>query len=313
MSEHRDPRHLEQTQARLRTWSFEMAKLTRSIPAPENWRDLLPHPLSQMTEFGVGIDIDSLGAHMADYGYDEDEPITLIWVEERKRFEELDGRHRHEGAVKAGVEPTFCEFIGKNPAAYVRKKLLRQHLDESQRAMLAAKSLNCANLHNPDMTQEKVAVALNVSRRSVASAVKVLANATPELRRAVELGRVRVSTAAAVASESEEIQKEVVGASGPVFCSECKNRKSKLRVCPACEEAQAKADKPKLKKKGNKNNSKKVYTWPDFDKAIVKINAVLATYKLPARLVEKVAELSAEVQEWRNKNEKSSTGERDRG
>ena len=37
---------------------------TSIIAVPENWESLEPHPLSALTQFGAGIDIDALADHM---------------------------------------------------------------------------------------------------------------------------------------------------------------------------------------------------------------------------------------------------------
>jgi hypothetical protein len=56
----------------------------------------------------------------------------------------------------------------------------------------------CADL-DPVMTQAAAAAALNVSKRSVQSARVVLAHGDPELIKAVDEGRISVSTAARTA------------------------------------------------------------------------------------------------------------------
>ena len=35
----------------------------KRISTPSEWRTLKPHPFSELTEFGVGIDIEALAAH----------------------------------------------------------------------------------------------------------------------------------------------------------------------------------------------------------------------------------------------------------
>src|SRR5262249_15760743 len=108
---------------------------TKLISVPASWQKLTYHPLSELVEFGDGIDLGALAQHMSDHGYDQDESIVLLGDKI------LDGRHKHGGAIKAEVTPTFKEFTGSDAeaVAYVTKKILGQHLDTSQRAMIAAK------------------------------------------------------------------------------------------------------------------------------------------------------------------------------
>ena len=146
---------------------------TKSIKTPDNWKKLKPHALAQLLEFGSNIDLDGLTKHIKEHGYDQDEPIIL--------FEGmiLDGRHRHECCKRAGIIPPFREFCGKDPVAYIRKKIFRQHLPVSERAKIAA-TLADLPAHRPElsapndalnnglkMSQTQAAKALGVSRRSV--------------------------------------------------------------------------------------------------------------------------------------------------
>jgi hypothetical protein len=90
-------------------------------------------------------------------------------------------------------------------AAYLR----RRHLNESQRAMVAAKLANMRQGERTDVetfanlqkvSQAQAAEFLNVAPRTVASAKRVAEDATPELVQAVERGAVSVSAAAEVAA-----------------------------------------------------------------------------------------------------------------
>src|SRR5438445_483281 len=66
---------------------------TRSIPAPKDWQNLKPHPLSELVDFGVGIDLDGMAAHIGAHGYDPDEAIVL------------DGTLAVSDAAKVAAEP----------------------------------------------------------------------------------------------------------------------------------------------------------------------------------------------------------------
>lgn len=143
---------------------------TELVGTPRLWQQMIPHPLSRLTEYGAGIDVDALAEHMKKFGYDQDEAIIIF---ERMI---LDGRHKHAAAIKAGVVPTFRAFTGKNAAAYVQKKLFRQHLTVAERARLAATLVNVKagdNQHadsangEPAVTVAEAARAAGVSERSV--------------------------------------------------------------------------------------------------------------------------------------------------
>jgi ParB-like chromosome segregation protein Spo0J len=120
----------------------------------------------------------------------------------------LDGRNRLAGCKLAGIEPRFTVFAGDDPVAFIiSSNLKRRHLNESQRAMVAAKLANLAhggdrrsdqaeNLPLETVKQATAAAMLNVSDRSVRHAGVVHKHGTPELIRAVEQGTISVSAAA---------------------------------------------------------------------------------------------------------------------
>src|SRR5262249_19418114 len=146
-------------------------------------------PLAELVRFGDGIDADALADYLRQHGYDEQEPIVL------HEGKILDGRHRHAAAQKVGIIPPFREFFGENAFLYVAKKLHRQHLSTSERAMMAATlaKKDCATLHNKPPTQSQMADALKVSRRSIADAAKVQDQGTQSLNEAVSDGTLSVS------------------------------------------------------------------------------------------------------------------------
>jgi N6-adenosine-specific RNA methylase IME4 len=138
-----------------------------------------------------------------------------IWV-----FQEqiVDGRHRFAACSELGLEPRFCEFEGAAedlPAFVVSLNLHRRHLNESQRAMVAANIARLekgANQHAQICapSQAEAAELLSVSRRSVQVARKVLDQGVPELVEKVTSGEVAVSTAAKVAELPQAEQVEIV-------------------------------------------------------------------------------------------------------
>jgi len=130
----------------------------------------------------------------------------------------LDGRNRYLAAREAKVPYPVVQYDGDDALAFVVSlNLKRRHLNESQRAMAAAKIAqlpahrpadgNSANLRTSDAAQM-----LSVSTRSVESARAVQRDGTPALVASVDTGNVTVSAAAEVAKLPEGIQTEVVAA-----------------------------------------------------------------------------------------------------
>jgi hypothetical protein len=116
----------------------------------------------------------------------------------------------------------FDPAVQGDPLAWVISiNLKRRHLDESQRAMVAANianlglganqfgSANLRTLSAPPVSQAIAAKMLNVSERSVANAAVVRDKAEPELKHAVEQGHLAVSVASAAAKLPAEDQREI--------------------------------------------------------------------------------------------------------
>src|SRR5262249_13050731 len=127
----------------------------------------------------------------------------------------LDGRSRYRACIEAGVEPTFTVYQGDDPIAYVISlNLRRRHLDESQRAMVAAKLATLRDGQRADLVEGlpigRASGLLNVGERSVARAREVIDHGAPELIHAVERGAVSVSAAADVATLPAQEQREIV-------------------------------------------------------------------------------------------------------
>ena len=114
----------------------------------------------------------------------------------------LDGRNRYRACEAAGIKPQFLEFEGDDPMAFVLSlNLHRRHLDESQRAMVAARLANLkdgqrAASIEAAASQGRVAKLLNVSRSGVQRAREVIDKGAPELIQAVDRGAIPVSVAA---------------------------------------------------------------------------------------------------------------------
>lgn len=168
------------------------------------------HPLSQIFPLIEGAEFDDLVADIGTHGVREP-----IWLYDGQI---IDGRNRYRASAVAGADCPMREYFGDDPAAFVVSlNLKRRHMNESQRAMVAAKlasmpdggdrrEQHSANLHSAS----QAASMLNVSERTVKTAKQVQEKGAPELQRAVEQGKVSVSAAADVASKPHEEQREIV-------------------------------------------------------------------------------------------------------
>lgn len=152
------------------------------------------HPLSNIFPLMEGREFEELKSDIKEHGLREAVVAHDGMI--------LDGRNRYRACHELGIEPETKDFTGNDPAAFVVSlNLYRRHLNESQRAMVAAKLATLPKGTNQHAqicapTQERAAELLNVSRRTVQSAREVLRNGTPELVLAVEQGRAAVSTVA---------------------------------------------------------------------------------------------------------------------
>lgn len=171
------------------------------------------HPLANIFPLIEGHAYNELRADVMKHGVREP-----IWIYEGQI---LDGRNRYRAASSQGVEFEVREYLGDDAVGFVVSlNLHRRHLTESQRAAVAAKLANMplggaqyrsANLQTDQISQADAANLLNVSTRSVASAKKVIEEASPELVQAMDEGRASVSAAASLLSLPKE-QQSAVGA-----------------------------------------------------------------------------------------------------
>src|SRR5262249_43728857 len=90
------------------------------------------HPLANLFPLIEGWEFDELVADIAAHGVREP-----IWLYDGQI---IDGRNRYRAASIAGVDCPMREYTGDDPAAFVVSlNLKRRHLNDAQRAMVAAK------------------------------------------------------------------------------------------------------------------------------------------------------------------------------
>ena len=131
----------------------------------------------------------------------------------------LDGRNRYKACEIAEINPKWREYDGADPLAFVvAHNLHRRHLNESQRAMIAAKMAKLPR-GNPNssrdgidkpVTQPEAAEMMNVSVPSITRAKNVITNAVSALQDMVDSGEVKVTQAALVATLPAEQQNQIL-------------------------------------------------------------------------------------------------------
>ena len=168
------------------------------------------HPLAEIFPVLEGPEFDALVSDIANSGQLE----AIILFESKI----LDGRNRYRACLAAHVAPRFETYLGDNSLGLVvSRNVRRRHLDESQRALIAAKLATTGHGGNRKAGQDAklrvdrsaAAKMLNVSERLVASAAKVLGKGSCELVRAVERAKIKVSTAAKATDLSAKLQRQV--------------------------------------------------------------------------------------------------------
>lgn len=154
------------------------------------------HPYAEIFPLIDDADFDELTADIKAHGLREP-----IWLYQEQI---LDGRNRYMASCAAKVEPQYRQFKGDNAAALafvVSVNMRRRHLNESQRAMAAARIANLskgANQHSEGVPIGPSSKMTGASERSTKRARKVLESGSKQLQRAVDNGEISVSKAASV-------------------------------------------------------------------------------------------------------------------
>jgi N6-adenosine-specific RNA methylase IME4 len=171
------------------------------------------HEVSSLFPLLEGAEYEALKADIAQNGL-----LEPIWLHPDGSI--IDGRNRHRACVEMGTQPRFRTWNGEGSlvAFVVSLNLNRRHLNESQRAMVAARIASMPQGARTDLapigatSQPEAAKAVNVGRRSVQRAQKVIDQGIAELQRAVDTGKVAVSVGARVAEMPQEQQSFFVDA-----------------------------------------------------------------------------------------------------
>lgn len=177
------------------------------------------HPLANLLPLMEGATFEELASDIRSNGQRED-IVTLDGMI-------LDGRNRYRACLAASVAPRFREFgwdsgDGDDALAFVvSKNLKRRHLNESQRAMVAARLATMGQGERTDLqpsatlpkvAQPQAAALMNVSDRLLRSAKTVQKNGAQALVRAIEQGRLSVSEGAIAARLDRQRQEEIAAA-----------------------------------------------------------------------------------------------------
>jgi ParB-like chromosome segregation protein Spo0J len=138
------------------------------------------------------------------------------------RGEILDGRSRWEACMELGITPKVREHDGSDPLDFViSQNLCRRHLNESQRALIAAKLADQKQGGSRTMAQicalthAEAAEKLNVSSRMVDDASSLLnaverGRALPELLEYVEVGQGRLNRVVKLLHLPKEEQRKLL-------------------------------------------------------------------------------------------------------
>lgn len=112
-----------------------------------------------------------------------------IW---RYKGQVLDGRNRFLACQKAKVKPRFTDYTGPDPLSFVLSlNVHRRHLSDAQRTLAAAKIANLRSgqtrsaspIGEAQISQQEAADLLNVSKRGVERASKVLHEGSKRCRK----------------------------------------------------------------------------------------------------------------------------------
>ena len=118
-------------------------------------------------------------------GFDETYPIVLY------EGQIIDGRHRYQAALEAGVDPIFVEWYpkdGDTPERFAMRSNVRRHMTVSQRAAYAVAMMG------DKATIKEMSEVANVSPTTISKA-KMVAEERPEMIHEIIDGEVTMEEA----------------------------------------------------------------------------------------------------------------------
>lgn len=195
-----------------------------SIQATASVTDQVPrmqfHPVANIFRMMTPDERDGLRQDIEANGQTDE--ILLAYDPADGILKIADGRNRYNACRELGIEPKYREWngVGNLLSIVISKNLHRRHLDETERAMIAAglvntngvgrPTINSANL--PNITTAKAADLLSVSPRTVTSALKVLRDGDRELIENVGSGpgQFSIAAAATISDLPKSQQKRIV-------------------------------------------------------------------------------------------------------
>jgi ParB-like chromosome segregation protein Spo0J len=188
-------------------WSASMTiseRLAAKAKQEKRTKAKFDYPVHPVAQWFPKMDDESYEALKVDIeAHGQSEPIVL-W---KKQL--IDGRHRLRACKELGIKPIVTDIpSSEDPLAYViSHNLHRRHLNTSQRAMIASKIANLGEgrptketAHKCAVSAEEAAATLSVSRRSVVNANQVIEHGAKAVQKAVEQGKLAVTTAAELAT-----------------------------------------------------------------------------------------------------------------
>ena len=171
------------------------------------------HPVANVFPMMEGAELQALADSIRANGQRE-----AIWLHPDGSI--LDGRNRYRACAMCSppIEPKTRKWAGEKGSEIsfvIDLNLKRRHLNESQRAMVAARLEGLG--HGGDrskmpigsLTRAQASAAMGVGERTTARAREVIEKATPEVIAQIDAGDMPVSFAATIADAPKETQRAI--------------------------------------------------------------------------------------------------------